>query len=78
MSNFISSHSTHKIIVVGRKPQFDAAEETDIEYIEDSLVYLDCSASGYPKPTVSIINTSKVLFVEMFCFGSLTIYIPKY
>lgn len=57
VSNFISSHSTHKIIVVGRKPQFDAVVETDIEYVEESVVYLDCSASGHPQPTVSIINT---------------------
>ncbi|CAH2087946.1 unnamed protein product [Euphydryas editha] len=53
VSNFISSHSTHKMILVGHKPQFYTNEETDIEFYEGAVTVLECSASGYPTPTVT-------------------------
>ncbi|XP_050355402.1 hemicentin-1-like [Nymphalis io] len=53
VSNFVSSHSSHKFVVVGRKPSFNSEEDTRIEFFEGANVFLDCSASGNPNPTIT-------------------------
>ncbi|XP_046970773.1 hemicentin-1-like [Vanessa cardui] len=53
VSNFVSSHSSHKMVVVGRKPSFNSEEETRIEFFEGANVVLGCSASGFPNPTIT-------------------------
>lgn len=40
------SDSSHKKIIVGRKPRFLTDEETEIEYKEGSTVLLGCDANS--------------------------------
>nr|XP_026491834.1 hemicentin-1-like isoform X1 [Vanessa tameamea] len=53
VSNYVSSHSSHKMVIVGRKPRFNSEEETRIEFFEGANVFFVCSATGFPNPTIT-------------------------
>ncbi|XP_045778362.1 hemicentin-1-like [Maniola jurtina] len=81
VSNFKVSHSSHYNIIVGFKPTFTSDEETDIDFIEDSVTALSCNARGEPKPKIQwwknkqlIEETSMthILFMESSDIGQYT------
>ncbi|XP_034836584.1 hemicentin-2-like [Maniola hyperantus] len=81
VSNFKVSHSSHYHVIVGFKPKFISDEETNIDFIADSVTALSCDARGAPKPKIQwwknnqlIEETSMihVLFMENSDIGQYT------